>query len=167
MEDFPILNSLHSASDSSPMRSLRRIVRSVRLRTHRSTQHYYYDAPPKWDPEGETAEDKGIIASKLEVEQEKPLLSDDTVEFEGVADDGSMISFRISHVTDGKAEARFLWRDGKNETYELAREDNCFVITDPNRFKSGEMTFEVLEPYRRWRFLFNGLVKYVHVNYFT
>ncbi len=46
------------------------------------------------------------------------------------------------------------------ESYVLASlTQGDFFATDSRKFKVGAMTFEMLEPFRRWRFLFNGCVR--------
>eukprot|EP00094_Tigriopus_californicus_P011985 TCALIF_11579-PA protein Name:"Similar to pps Putative phosphoenolpyruvate synthase (Bacillus subtilis (strain 168))" AED:0.06 eAED:0.06 QI:16/0.95/0.88/1/0.54/0.68/25/119/1347 len=119
--------------------------------------------------DGATLEEMGILPSKheLKLEQTRPHESldqgyEDSVEFWARNEDGSILAIKVGLRADRRAEAWFSWKEGAGgQIYELAQGTSYKNVetSSPNSYKAGGLNLTVLEPFRRWRIIFNGILR--------
>lgn len=78
-----------------------------------------------------------------------------------VDESGSWMHLRIMYLNSSSAKVDFLWFD-KGVLYQLPNEKSDIYDTEKcerDTFKVAGFTLTVLEPLRRWRVLFNGILR--------
>lgn len=121
---------------------------------------------------GLTAYEVGTIPSEQELHLEQPKLfsisdreegQSETLNFTTCDDEGSILNIRLTLFGRKKATVMLLWTNTvTNETYSPPHSpDTTYHVDRGNNltYRAGGLSLIVLEPMRRWRVLFNGMLK--------
>eukprot|EP00095_Tigriopus_kingsejongensis_P006406 maker-scaffold1351_size46012-snap-gene-0.19 protein:Tk06406 transcript:maker-scaffold1351_size46012-snap-gene-0.19-mRNA-1 annotation:"PREDICTED: uncharacterized protein LOC102558957" len=110
----------------------------------------------------------GLLPSVDEIRLEHPkagpmaLNHEDQVTFVGTNNDGGILKIKVGLRANHRAQAWLAWRrSSKDEVFQSLSDANMYNVEEstPNSYRAGGIYLIVLEPFRRWRIVYNAMVK--------